>query len=57
MTEAMYDLIYLIDSLVRILMMGSIIFMIVYFIRHFKECARIKYESLDYGRIHDDELS
>ena len=54
MTEAMYDLIYLIDALVRILMMGSIIFMIVYLIRHFKECAKKKYESLDYGRIHDE---
>ena len=54
MSEAMYDLIYLIDSLVMIFMMGSIIFMIIYFIRHFKECVKKKYESLDYGRIHDE---
>ena len=55
MTEAMYDLIYLIDALIRIIMMLSIIFIIIYFIRHFKECAKRKYESLDYGRIHDEK--
>ena len=55
MTEAMYDLIYLIDALIRIIMMLSIISIIIYFIRHFKECARKKYESLDYGRIHDEK--
>ena len=55
MTEAMYDLIYMIDALVRILMMLSIIFMIAYFVRHFKECAKRKYESLNYGRIHDEK--
>mgnify|MGYP005830024277 FL=1 len=55
MTEAMYDLIYLIDALVRILMMLSIISIIIYFIRHFKECAKKKYESLNYGRIHNEE--
>ena len=55
MTDAIYDLIYLIYSLVQIFMMVSIIFMIAYFIRHFKECAKRKYESLNYGRIHDEK--
>ena len=55
MTEAMYDLIYLIHSLVQILMMLSIISIIIYFIRHFKQCAKNKYESLNYGRIHDEK--
>ena len=55
MSEAMFDLLYIIDVLVRVLMMISIISMIIYFIRYFKECAKRKYESLDYGRIHDEK--
>ncbi len=55
MTEAMYDLLYIIDSLVRIVMMLSIIFMIMYFVKHLKKCAKRTYQSIDFGRIHDEK--
>ena len=36
MTEGLFDLLYIIDTLVRIIMMTSITFIIIYFIKYFK---------------------
>ena len=55
MSDAMFDLLYIIDTVVRLLMMLSIMQMAIYFIRYFKECAKKKYESLEYGRIHNEK--
>ena len=55
MSDAMFDLLYIIDTVVRVLMMLSIMQMTIYFIRYFKECAKKKYESLEYGRIHNEK--
>ena len=54
MSEAMYDLLYIIDTIVRVFMMLSIISIIGYFMKHFKKCAKKKYESINYGRLHDE---